>query len=140
MIISMIEAGACLWIETKNNQGGQIIGHLFIVALEPEEFTKNTIIIPVDSLHSSKQDQTTILNCGDHEFIKSRSFLNYNRSKIRSITDIERMIKDGSAKIKPPIDQKLLVKIVDGIRKSDHTPAEVCRMYESYMFRKIQRK
>ena len=126
MIISMIEAGACLWIETKNNQGGQIIGHLFIVALEPEEFTKNTIIIPVD--------------CGDHEFIKSRSFLNYNRSKIRSITDIERMIKDGSAKIKPPIDQKLLVKIVDGIRKSDHTPAEVCRMYESYMFRKIQRK
>jgi hypothetical protein len=135
-----VEAGTCFLIETNNSQDGQIIFHLFIVALEPEEFTKNTIIIPVDTLHSNKQDQTTILNCGEHEFIKSRSFLNYNRSKIKSITDIERMIEKGTAKIRPPIDPKILDKIVNGIKKSDHTPSEVCRMYENNMFRKLSKK
>jgi hypothetical protein len=129
-------AGDCFWVET-NNQDGVLIGHLFVLLLDPEKYTQNTIIIPVDTLRSDKQDKTTILDPGDHDFITARSFLNYSRAKIYSIKNIEQMIKDGKAKLKPPMKSEILCKIIDGLRKSDHTPQEVLTMYGYYIMDRL---
>lgn len=132
----MVKAGDCFWIETNQEKKE---GHLFVIVLEPEEFTRNTVIIPVDSYTSDKQDSTTILNPGDHDFIKHKSFLNYNRARIRTMTSIEQMIKDGKAKTKPAVSSDILERITDGLRKSEHTPQEVITMYTYYMFRKLKK-
>lgn len=136
----MTKAGDCFWIETNYNKDGYLIGHLMIVAIEPEEYTNRTIIIPITTLRSHKQDQTTVLSPGDHEFIKDRSFVNYGLAKIRSVTFIEQLIEEGKAKNKEPINGNVLDKIVLGIRKSDHTPQEVLTMYGYYMMRKLSKK
>ena len=136
----MTKAGDCFWIETNYNKDGYLDGHLVVVVLDPEEFTKNTIIVPVTTLRSQKQDHTTVLNPGDHEFIKDQSFVNYAFAKIRSTSFIEQLIKEGKAKTKEPIRANILDKIVAGIRKSDHTPQEVLTMYGYYMMRKIAKK
>lgn len=133
----MAGAGDCFWIETNYSEEGTLVGHLFVVILDPEEITKNTIIVPIDTLRSKKQDQTTILDPGDHEFVKTKSFLNYNRAKIRSVTFIEQMIESGKAKIQPPMKPDVLDRIIRGLRKSEHTPQEVLVMYGYYMIRKI---
>lgn len=132
----MAGAGDCFWIETDPEENE---GHLFVIVLDPEEYTKNTIIIPVDSYTSDKQDSTTILNPGDHEFVKHKSFLNYNRARIRTMTFIEQMIKDGKAKTKPSMRSDILERITAGLRKSEHTPQEVITMYTYYMFRKLKK-
>ncbi len=97
------------------------------------------LTVPIDKLTSQKQDQTTILNVGDHEFIKRPSFVNYNRARIKSITSIDQMIAEGKAKSRQPLKLGILQKICDGIRKSDHTPQEVLTMYGYYMMRKIKK-
>ena len=136
----MAKAGDCFWIETNHDQDGYIAGHLVIVVLDPEEFTKRTIIVPVTTLRSQKQDQTTILDQGDHEFIKHRSFINYGLAKIRSMAFIEELIKSGKGKAKDPIGDVILSKVSQGIRKSPHTPQEVVTMYGYYMMRQIPKK
>jgi len=132
-------AGDCFWIETSYGEDGTAVGHLLVIILDPEEYTKNTIVIPIDTFRSNKQDQTTILNPGDHEFIKAKSFLNYNRARILSIATIEGLIKEGRAKIKPAMKPDILAKIVDGLRKSEHTPQEVLTLYGYYMMRRIRK-
>jgi len=133
----MTKAGDCFWIETNYDGDGYIAGHLFVIIIDPEEYTKNTIVIPVNTLRSQKQDQTTLLKPGDHEFVKDLSFANYSFARIRSVTFIEQLIKDGKAKIKDPINNSVLEKILMGIRKSEHTPQEVLAMYGYYIMRKI---
>ncbi len=133
----MLGAGDCFWIETNNSEDGTIEGHLHVIILDPEEHTHNTIVIPIDTFRSKKQDQTTILNPGDHEFVISRSFLNYNRARIHSIIAIENLIKEGNAKLKPHMKPDILDRIRDGLRKSDHTPHEVLTMYGFYIMRRI---
>ena len=135
----MLEAGDCFLIETNYSEDGSIVAHLHIILLPPEEHTKNTIIVQINTLRSQKQDKTMILNPGDHEFIVNPSFVNYNRARILSITSIEAMIEQGIAKIKPPISQEILEKIIDGLRKSDHTPREVLTMYGYFMFRRLKK-
>jgi len=135
----MLGAGDCFLLETNRDRDGTIISHLFVIVINPEEFTKNTIVVPVDTLTSRKQDQTTTLNLGDHEFIKKPSFINYNRARIMTVTFIDQMIRDGKAKSKEPIKTEVLIKIRDGLRKSDHTPQEVLTMYGYYIMREIKK-
>jgi hypothetical protein len=135
----MAKAGDCFWLETNYDGNGYIAGHLFVIILDPEEYTKNTIVVPVNTLRSQKQDQTTLLKPGDHEFIKDLSFINYSFAKVRSVTFIEQLIRDGKAKTRDPINGSVLEKILIGIRKSDHTPQEVVTMYGYYIMRKVSK-
>lgn len=129
----MCGAGDCFLIETNYKSDGTIQSHLHIILLEPQEHTRSTIVVPVESLTSKKQDHTTILSLGEHEFIKHRSYVNYRRAKISSVIDIEKRVEENTAKKKAPIDTELLSRIVIGLKKSNHTPREVLAMYGYYL-------
>jgi len=133
-------AGDCYLVETNHDHDGVIVRHLLVVLLDPEEYTKRTIIVPVDTLKSPKHDQTTLLNPGDHEFIKVKSYINYRMAKVRSTAFIESMIANGKATIKPPMADSVLEKIVSGLRKSPHTPDEVMSMYGNYFIRRFEKQ
>lgn len=135
----IIKVGDCYLVETNRDRDGYINRHLLVVLLEPEEHTNNTIIVPVDTLKSPKHDSTTILEPGIHEFITKRSYVNYRFAKVRSISFIENMLKEKKANIKNPLDNEVVDKIVEGLRKSDYTPEEVLSMYGYYMMRKIKK-
>ncbi len=51
----MSGAGDCFLIETNYDKDGTIISHLFVIVIDPEEFTKNTIIVPIDKLTSKSR-------------------------------------------------------------------------------------
>ncbi|MFH2103093.1 MAG: hypothetical protein ABIJ39_07025 [Chloroflexota bacterium] len=122
------------------NKSGKTIGHLFVILFDGEPYTSNTIIVPIDTYRSDKQDKTVILLTGDHEFITCPSFVNYSLSRITSLTHIGNLIKDGRAKPKTPMREEILIRIREGVRKSKRTRNEVLIAYSNHMDRELNRK
>ena len=77
----MLGTGDCLLIDTNIDKGGYLQAHLFVIILDCEEHTRNTIIVYIQTVRSNKVDRTTILNPGDHEFIKNESYFVYRRAQ-----------------------------------------------------------
>ncbi len=134
----MLGQGDCLLIETNVDKDGLIQAHLFVVVLEPQEHTNTTIIVNIETLRSRKQDQTTVLRAGEHEFITSDSFVNYRRARIVSADDLDRLIEEGEAKVKPAVDSKVLERICDGVLRSPFIPLEVAEMYQDFLHESLR--
>lgn len=131
-----LTAGDCIWIETNKDKDGYIQGHWFILLFDGAAYTGNTIIVPIDTLRSERQDKTVILNPGDLEFIKSTSFIYYNSARTVSITSLIQKIENNVAKkMDKPVSDDLLVKIKEGVRKSKGTRHEILTEYSYRMFR-----
>ena len=135
----MLGAGDCILVET-NSKDGVIMRHLFVILFDGEPYTGNTIITPISTLRSAKQDSTVILRPGDHEFIKVTSFVDYRSSRTSSITFINKLIEDGKASIKPPVKKDILLRIREGVRKSKMTRNDVLIAYSNQIERELNRK
>ena len=127
--------GDCLLIET-NEEVGHIKSHLFVIILEGEIYTRNTIIVNIQSVPKGKFDNTVVLRKGDHEFIDHDSFVNYRLARIISLSELEKKIAEGTAVVKSSFDNDIFQLICDGISKSRFTPAEVLEMYQNSLFSK----
>jgi len=130
----MLKSGDCLLIETNRNGFGHIYKHLFVIVLEPQGETKLTIIVNIETLHNKKQDQTTILESGDHDFILRTSYVNYRRSKIKSIDELENLLKNRDAKKYPPFREDVFNRICAGILKSRFTPIGIAELYQDHLY------
>ena len=128
--------GDCLLIET-NKEAGHIRSHPFVIILEGEAHTRNTIIVNIQSVPNGKYDSTVVLKRGDHEFIEHDSYVNYRLARIVSLDEIEKKIEQGTAIVKPSFTNEIFRLICDGICKSRFTPAEVVEMYQNSLFSKI---
>ncbi len=134
----MLGAGDCIHVEMEKD--GAIIGHLFVILFDGEPYTTNTIIVPIDTYRSNKQDDTVLLKAGDHEFIKDRSFVNYSFAKTTSLKYIDKLIEDGKVKHQKPISNEILLRIRDGVRKSKRTPNQILIEYSNHMDRELNKR
>lgn len=134
----MLGAGDCIHMEM--NKDGEIIGHLFVVLFDGEPYTNNTIIVPVDTFHSDKQDKTTLLEEGDHEFIKRKSFVNYRLAKTTSLKYIDELIEQGKVKREEAVSEEILLKVREGVRKSKQTPNQILIAYSNHMDRELGKR
>ncbi len=128
--------GDCILIET-NKEAGYFKSHLFVIILETEDHTRNTIIVNIQTIRNGKYDKTVTLHKGDHPFIDKDSYVNYRLSKIVSLTDLEQKITNGTAVVKPPFDSVIFEKIRNGICKSPFTPNEIVEMYQQALFKNL---
>jgi hypothetical protein len=135
----MLEAGDCYLIATNKDAEGYEAKHLFVILLDGEQFTGTTIVVPVNSYESEKQDQTTLLQPGEHEFIVKVSFTNYSRARATSIKDIQRLIDEKKATQKTRFNPQVLERMCEGVLRSKRTPNEVKQIYSHYLFRKLKK-
>jgi len=134
----MLNPGDCLLIETYTDEDGNVISHLFIIVLEAQDYTNNTIIVNLSSYdRGAKHDNTTILNAGDHDFIIRESYIVYRKARIRSMNELEELINSGKAQLREPLEENVFQKVCEGILKSSFTPSEVKEMYRENLFNKL---
>ena len=128
--------GDCLLIETNLDEGGHVVSHLFVVILECNEHSEKTIIVNIQSAEG-KFDRTTILQIGDHEFIKRVSFVNYRLARIVTKSDLDGLAKSKKAKPKQPLSEEVFQRLCEGIMKSPFTSLEVRELYEDYLYGRL---
>lgn len=134
----MLGAGDCLLIDTNVDKGGYLQSHLFVIILDCEEHTRNTIIVYVQTVRSPKVDRTTILNPGDHDFIKHESHIEYRQAQIVSVDSLDQKVLEGTAQPMAPMKYDVFKRICDGIMKSSFTPVEVREMYSDHLYRRLK--
>ena len=120
----MVKAGdTFLYKYPKNDR------HLFIVVLDTYN-TGSTVICPCVMVTSWKDnpkfdDPACILDVGDHEFIKHKSYIAYREVVLFEKDYIEHCLECGEAKTKEPVTGEMMERILKSavnsrkIRKSN---------------------
>ncbi|MGR3984843.1 MAG: hypothetical protein OD817_06265 [Gammaproteobacteria bacterium] len=97
--------------------------HLFVILTDPDGPRREVILVSISSVRPGRQyDDTCIVEKGEHEFIKRRSFVSYKSCRQRSATDLERGVKNGRFIDKGCINAELFARIIDGVPRSKFTP------------------
>ena len=100
-----------------------------IVIITPAE-PGEVVTVPITT-RRRKSEALTVLNVGDHPFIRHASVAAYAYARIRPIDDIEAAIRSGNAKQMEQVTAVLLKRIRMGLRDSDFTPNGVRHFYNS---------
>ncbi len=108
----MVKAGDTFLYQYPGNDR-----HLFIVVLE--NFSNgNEIICPCVMVTSwtdnpKLDDPACILDVGDHEFIRHESYIAYKEVVLFERDYIENCLEYGIFKVKPPVSEELLERIIN---------------------------
>ena len=133
----MPKRGDSFHIDTGVGEGGQAETHLFFVLLEPGAGGK-TIIANVETIRpGGKHDLTTVLQAGEHTFIKHPSCVVYRMARIVTSDRIDSLVQEKKARPDEPLPEEPLDRICRGLLRSPYTKAEVREMYEENLFAQI---
>lgn len=111
-------------------RGGTVYGvsgfsdHLIILCSEPMFYrvtgTKAILSVNVSSWYeySPSNDDSCILNVGDHDFIKHKSFCLYQRAVPLNVLKLEDRVVKGEMKDYGMLKPEVLERVIAGFRKS----------------------
>lgn len=101
--------------------------HLFIICndLCPQNCF---LLVPVTSWTGRLCDSTTKLGISDHPFIRHESYILYRKSEIMRYEKLENGINKGIIKKQEKVNAQTLLRIINGVDKSAHTPRK-CKKY-----------
>ena len=106
--------------------------HLWIVITPATEGEVVTVCLVTAHMRSE------LLRKGDHPFVQHESVIAYRYSEIRTVADIEELLKKGLAKPRDPVAPDLLKRIQAGLVDSMFTPNGVRAYYRGVMERPNQ--
>jgi len=121
----VFRGGDTLLLRTSDGEGGQPWAHLHLILLDVETDTDSTILVNIETLRNRRQDQTTILEVGEHEFITRRSCVLYRRARIMEGASLRRLVERGDAVLRTALRPEVLERVRQGILRSRRTPDEV---------------
>ncbi|MGE5343067.1 MAG: hypothetical protein ACM3SY_16455 [Candidatus Omnitrophota bacterium] len=99
-------AGSTFLLPTPPNYK---IFHLFIL-IAVEKNTGRGLIVNVTT-HRAGRDESCILIPGDHPFVKHKSVINYEYSRIIFISDLKQYLLVDQLKLSDPVNPELLKRI-----------------------------
>ena len=114
-------------------QGDQDRKHLFILLTDPhiDEAGKNCVLMV--SLSTVKpgvpNDPTCILYAGDHRFVKSDSYVVYQKARLEEADKVLRGVKSGQLAPHDPMKGAVFARICKGLEDSRLTPAKLLNFY-----------
>ncbi len=71
------------------------LDHLWVILLNPEQPSGETVMVNLTTKKFSHQDMTTVLNIGEHPFIKHESIVNYGDANLVKANLIEQSFNMG---------------------------------------------
>jgi hypothetical protein len=104
-------------------------GHLHIIITKPN--ARNEVVTVSVTTQRKYSETLVTLNAGDHPRITHPSVIAFAYSKVRTITQLETLMKSYDCKKKPPMSEEILDKCRKAALESDNTPNEVRDFLES---------
>lgn len=87
--------------------------HLFIALTDPCP-QKDILLAPICSVYP-KCKKTCVLRPGDHGFIKVESFVDYSNTIRRSVSAVEKLVRNGRIVYKGKIAEEIFKQICEGL-------------------------
>lgn len=100
--------------------------HLCLVMTEPQENPPVVVIVNVSTFHNKPhEDHTVILQPGDHEFIKQKSYIAFDYAKRIRLDILESHAEKGKIIFKEDVSDELFEMILNGLLQSPKTPGHL---------------
>jgi hypothetical protein len=99
------------------------VGHLHVILTPPNE-KQQVVTVPITTCHKGMDTMLT-LDMGDHPRIRHRSVLAYEYARIRTIPQIESLLRSYDATQQQPMQEEILKKCRNAVLESDCTVNEV---------------
>ncbi|MGA2032060.1 MAG: hypothetical protein ABSG68_07390 [Thermoguttaceae bacterium] len=93
--------------------------HLWVVVSNPAFDRKHVVII---NMTSDGIDQSCVLEPEDHSFIRHRTFMRYDKARITTDADLERLVASGDIILHDAVSADLLARIREGTATTDRIP------------------
>ena len=103
-------------------------GEYLHVLLTSPNSTGEVVTVSI-STRKARSETLVCLLPGDHPFIARESVCPFRFAKIREVAAIEEALQNGWARSKEKASEKLLAKLVAGLRDSDFVPPGVLAFY-----------
>lgn len=104
--------------------------HLWIVVTNPS--SENRVLIVNITAFKSWQDQTVILNRGEHPFITERSCVFYREAEIVDNAKLDDAEKAGAILKREPCSKSMIDLIRDGVNASPHAKRAIKNFYNQH--------
>lgn len=102
--------------------------HLWVLITRPDPQTHEAITVNVTT-QRPHSDTTTILNDGEHPFVKRPSVIFYADARMVDVRLLEHAKASGAFRSQAPFQAGILKKIQDGVMKSPFTPRKIKDAY-----------
>lgn len=129
--MSEICPGLCFYYQNPESP----VPHLWVVLTQAEGNPSKVICVNLSSVKLLAQDQTVILNVGDHRDIKVPSFAYYRKASAFRVEAIMLHISEDPTRRTADCSPHMLTKLRIGLLKSDQTREKIfdyCMTLESF--------
>lgn len=114
--MGIIKAGACIFLPDRGKDDEY---HLHVVLNDPYGDPPTVAVVSLST--TIDVDKTTILNVGDHSFIKGETFVVYAWMHHKDATALEtQVLADMTKKHRHNLTPEVLKRIQDGVFQSEH--------------------
>lgn len=118
----------------ENRQYGNLSPHLWIVISNPHFDNERIVIVNITTWRDEAtliNDESCIIEGGEHEYIDHKSYVFYRQSTVTSEDKIQLAIDGGALIVQNDCSPELLKKILNGAAESQFTQNEVKSILQS---------
>lgn len=95
--------------------------HLWIVLSDPEKNAEQILIVNLSSLgHPDRDDDTCVVNVGEHPFVSHPSFVFYAKANAPGISELGEAFRVNMLRFRESVEPELLARIRRGAMKTPH--------------------
>jgi hypothetical protein len=106
--------------------------HLRFIISEPDVDGK-VLVVHMTSFHGNgREDTTCILTPGDHECVKGKSYIRYDKAFVIEMMSLLIEKTSGSIIMKPDLKASVLKRIQDGAKKSAALQRKFRKYFENF--------
>ena len=94
------------------------VAHLWIIITDPQKNDGDVLAVNLTTLRDHTEDESCVLDKGDHPFIRHKTAVNYGDARRWRISKINQALEEGKLLMDRPVTPGVLRKILKGAKES----------------------
>ena len=119
-----LKPGDCVLLPSRDRKKPP---HLWTVLTPPKA---GKVIIVNFTTKRDFSDPSTVLNVGDHPFVKHLTVIDYYKTQLVNVAPLKEGIKNGWFSEHSALKPEILRRVQEGLLKSPHTPKKIKLYYQ----------
>jgi hypothetical protein len=102
-------------------------------AFYPDKGKECVLLVNISSIKpNAPYDNTCVLECGDHPFIITPSFVYYKMAELYSVAGIQQQVLEGNYSVKEDCGDIVFGRILNGFTVSEDVKRKVLKFYTKH--------
>ena len=115
-----------------NESSAGVPTHFWVIISDPSHTVDRIVIVNLTSWRGlAGEDESCVLDKGDHPFVKHKTYVNYRDALIVEACKIENLHASGLLTHKEPVNDSILLRILEGAQISPFLKLKIRKFLEN---------